>query len=94
MLSGVAVCCVVSGRAPVGPRHLSVLPLYGSLPTEQQLQVFEAAAADTRKVIVATNIAETSLTVNGIRFVIDPGDATCSVLRHPVLRMACFLQVS
>jgi hypothetical protein len=52
---------------------LLVLPLYGALPTDQQVRVFESTPADTRKVIVATNIAETSLTVSGIRYVIDPG---------------------
>ena len=64
---------VGADHPPPGPRHLDVLPLYGALPTEQQLHVFEPAPADHRKVVVATNIAETSLTVDGIRYVIDPG---------------------
>ena len=53
------------------PLKLSILPMYGALPTEQQIKVFESASPGFRKVIVATNIAETSLTVDGIRYVID-----------------------
>ncbi|KAF2672390.1 P-loop containing nucleoside triphosphate hydrolase protein [Microthyrium microscopicum] len=49
------------------------LPLYAGLSTEQQMYVFEAAPTDTRKVIVATNIAEASVTIEGINFVVDCG---------------------
>jgi hypothetical protein len=48
--------------------------MYGALPSDQQVAVFEPAAPGFRKVIIATNIAETSLTVDGIRYVIDPGE--------------------
>ncbi len=51
--------------------RLDLLPLYGELPREQQDRIM--APADGRKVIVATNIAETSLTIPGIRHVIDSG---------------------
>ena len=54
-------------------RKLWVLPLYGSLPVKEQLKVFETAPKFTRKIIVSTNIAETSLTIHGIGFVIDCG---------------------
>jgi len=49
------------------------LPLYAGLTSEQQLYVFEPAPENTRKVIVATNIAEASVTIDGIVYVIDCG---------------------
>ena len=48
-------------------------PLYAGLTSEEQLYVFEAAPENTRKVIVSTNIAEASVTVAGVVFVIDCG---------------------
>ena len=50
-----------------------MLPLYSSLPPAQQQQVFEPTPAGHRKVVVATNIAETSITIDGVVYVIDPG---------------------
>lgn len=50
---------------------IDLLPLHGSLPFEQQLRALQPSAR--RKVIVATNIAETSLTIDGVRTVIDSG---------------------
>lgn len=55
------------------PPPLEILPMYSSLPTEQQQKIFKKTKPGYRKVVVATNIAETSLTVDGISFVIDPG---------------------
>src|SRR6185437_13859102 len=52
-------------------RNTEVLPLYARLPTADQQQVFAAHAG--RRIVLATNVAETSLTVPGIRYVIDPG---------------------
>lgn len=52
---------------------LLILPIYSQLPADLQAKIFEKAPEDTRKCIVATNIAETSLTVDGIRYVIDTG---------------------
>lgn len=52
---------------------LLVLPLHSSLPADMQARIFEAAPKGIRKVIVSTNVAETSLTVDGIRYVIDSG---------------------
>ena len=59
--------------------ELVILPIYSALPSEMQSQVFEPAPPGGRKVIVATNIAETSLTVDGIIYVIDPGFVKQSV---------------
>ncbi len=50
-------------------------PIFASMPTDQQNKVFEPAPPDTRKVILATNIAETSITISGIKYVIDCGVA-------------------
>lgn len=60
-------------RLPEGRRKISVLPIFSSLPSQKQMKVFMPAAPGFRKVILATNIAETSLTIPGIKYVIDPG---------------------
>ncbi|WJR33930.1 ATP-dependent RNA helicase HrpA [Mycobacteroides immunogenum] len=57
-------------------RNTEVLPLYARLPTAEQHKVF--APHTGRRVVLATNVAETSLTVPGIRYVIDPGTARIS----------------
>ena len=49
------------------------MPVYSALPPEMQTRVFEPSASGSRKVVIATNIAETSLTIDGIFYVIDPG---------------------
>ena len=61
-----------AGRS--GERDHVVLPLYGALTREDQERVF-ARFAGQRKIIVATNIAETSITIDDVRFVIDCGTA-------------------
>ena len=58
---------------PADIPKLQVLPLFSSLPPHQQQLVFEPTPENTRKVVVATNIAETSITINGVVYVIDPG---------------------
>jgi ATP-dependent helicase HrpA len=63
-----------------GRDHLEVLPLYSRLSAAEQHRVFERrpASSFTRRVVLATNVAETSLTVPGIKYVIDPGTARIS----------------
>ncbi|KAL6558600.1 Pre-mRNA-splicing factor ATP-dependent RNA helicase DEAH1 [Orobanche minor] len=53
--------------------ELIICPIYANLPTELQAKIFEPTPEGARKVILATNIAETSLTIDGIKYVIDPG---------------------
>ncbi|XP_067865713.1 LOW QUALITY PROTEIN: pre-mRNA-splicing factor ATP-dependent RNA helicase DHX16 [Heterodontus francisci] len=53
--------------------ELLVLPIYANLPSDMQAKIFEPTPSGARKVVVATNIAETSLTIDGIIYVIDPG---------------------
>ncbi len=52
---------------------LFVLPLYSLLPTKEQMKVFQDPPANSRLCIIATNVAETSLTIPGIRYVVDCG---------------------
>lgn len=58
-----------------GPGPLYVLPLYAMLPAAEQLKVFRKVPENARLVVVATNVAETSVTIPGIRYVIDTGRA-------------------
>ncbi|RUS17612.1 hypothetical protein BC937DRAFT_89743 [Endogone sp. FLAS-F59071] len=53
--------------------ELIICPIYANLPSEMQGKIFEPTPEGGRKVILATNIAETSITVDGVSFVIDPG---------------------
>eukprot|EP00123_Amoebidium_parasiticum_P011338 comp20659_c0_seq1/m.26808 comp20659_c0_seq1/g.26808 ORF comp20659_c0_seq1/g.26808 comp20659_c0_seq1/m.26808 type:complete len:700 (-) comp20659_c0_seq1:147-2246(-) len=72
---------IKSEVASAGPDagDVKVIPLYSSLPPNLQQRVFEPAppnkanGAISRKIVVSTNIAETSLTIDGVVFVIDPG---------------------
>lgn len=63
----------VDQKKRVKVKDLLILPMYSSLPPERQALVFKEAPENSRKCVVATNIAETSLTVDGIKFVIDSG---------------------
>jgi pre-mRNA-splicing factor ATP-dependent RNA helicase DHX38/PRP16 len=68
-----ATCYVLAERMGKieGTPPLLVLPMYSQLPADLQAKIFDAS--DVRKCIVSTNIAETSLTVDGIKYVIDTG---------------------
>ncbi|KAI0086691.1 P-loop containing nucleoside triphosphate hydrolase protein [Irpex rosettiformis] len=66
----------LSEYIPTLPRtapRLKILALHAGLSTDEQLAVFEPAERGTRKVIVSTNIAEASVTIDGIKFVVDSG---------------------
>lgn len=53
--------------------ELIICPIYANLPSELQSKIFEPTPPKARKIVLATNIAETSLTIDGIVYVIDPG---------------------
>ena len=53
--------------------ELIILPVYSALPSEMQTRIFDPAPPGSRKVVIATNIAETSLTIDGIHYVCDCG---------------------
>ncbi|WP_286833168.1 MULTISPECIES: ATP-dependent RNA helicase HrpA [Acinetobacter] len=60
-----------------GPRHTEVLPLYARLALAEQQKIFSSSGGG-RRIIIATNVAETALTVPNIRYVIDSGFARIS----------------
>ncbi|HAC32699.1 MAG TPA: DEAD/DEAH box helicase, partial [Treponema sp.] len=78
---------------------IHIVPLYGRLPKEEQEKVFDSAPFGKKKVVISTNIAETSVTINGITTVIDSGLAklnfynpktfTSSLIECPVSRASC-----
>ncbi|NQY56450.1 MAG: ATP-dependent RNA helicase HrpA [Ilumatobacteraceae bacterium] len=65
-------------RRSGGRPDVEVLPLYARLSAAEQHRIFDRSASSARRVVLATNIAETSLTVPGIRFVVDTGTARIS----------------
>ena len=73
----------MKGLGPSVP-DLHVLPVYSSLPSEMQTRIFDPAPPGSRKVIVATNIAEASLTIDGIYYVVDPGFAKQKVFNPKI----------
>ncbi|KAK7200746.1 pre-mRNA splicing factor ATP-dependent RNA helicase [Novymonas esmeraldas] len=68
-----ATAAPASTDAAARPTDVVVLPLYGSLSLRDQQKVFAAYPAGTRKVVVSTNIAETSVTIDGVVYVVDCG---------------------
>ncbi len=72
-LPGVAAIKQVEERLLHLPDNVEVCPLYGQLSFAEQQKAISPAAIGKRKVVLATNIAETSLTIEGIRLVVDSG---------------------
>ncbi len=80
-------------------RNIHIVPLYGRLPKEQQELVFNSAPFGKKKVVISTNIAETSITIDGITTVIDSGLSklnyyspktfTSSLVETPVSKASC-----
>ncbi len=78
---------------------IHIVPLYGRLPKEEQEKVFDKAPFGKKKVVISTNIAETSVTIDGITTVIDPGLAklnfysprtfTSSLVESPISKASC-----
>ncbi|GAA5951810.1 hypothetical protein JCM8115_005246 [Rhodotorula mucilaginosa] len=60
-------------RLPQGAPLIKALPLHSGLSTESQIAVFEPAPPRTRKAIVSTNVAEASVTIDGVKYVVDSG---------------------
>ncbi|KAF2198772.1 P-loop containing nucleoside triphosphate hydrolase protein [Delitschia confertaspora ATCC 74209] len=65
-----------------GVPKILALPLFAALPQHAQQKIFQPAPSKTRKVILATNIAETSVTVPGVRFVVDSGKVKIKHFRN------------
>lgn len=72
-------------------RQCLILPLYGALPMDDQRKVFTPTPPGWRKIVFATNIAETSLTIDGIVYVIDSGFCKQHTY-NPDTRMQCLAQ--
>ncbi|KAI8591110.1 pre-mRNA splicing factor [Geranomyces variabilis] len=53
--------------------EIIIVPCYADLPSDLQAKIFEPTPAGARKIVLATNIAETSITIDGVVYVIDPG---------------------
>lgn len=57
-----------------------IRPLYASMPPDQQLDAFKSPPPGVRKIILSTNVAETSVTISGIRYVVDCGYFKCKMM--------------
>ena len=81
--------CLNKLSAMLAKSDISILPLFGRMTPEEQVKIFDRGG--TRRIVLATNIAETSITVPNIRFVVDTGlcrnvtfDARAGINRMPV----------
>lgn len=78
----VTILNTLATQLPKEAPMIVALPLYAALSPAQQIKIFEKLSPKKRKVILATNIAETSITVSGVKFVIDSGLRKVKVWRH------------
>ena len=62
-----------ASRLPASVDGLLITPIYAALPPEKQMLAFAPTPDGMRKIVLATNIAETSITIDGICYVVDPG---------------------
>jgi len=74
-------------QQPRDAMRMRVLPMHGGLPRSDQLKVFERISRSTRKIVVATNIAEASLTIDGIVYVVDAG-----FVKMPAYNASCGIE--
>ena len=81
-----------SRTLPPSADKLLPCPLYASLPPSEQALAFAPAPAGTRKVVLATNIAESSITIDGIRYIIDNGLVKAKFY-HPAIDMECLQEM-
>lgn len=91
--------CAISLGNQDTSRKLHILPLFGRLPKEEQERIFEPTPAGKRKIVVSTNIAETSVTIDNITTVIDSGLAklnyynprtfTSSLIEESISKASC-----
>jgi HrpA-like RNA helicase len=74
----------ITDATPPSDHGLSyrIHPLYAALSSEEQMLAFQPSVPGVRKIILATNIAETSVTISGIKYVIDPGKVKTRCM-HP-----------
>lgn len=63
----------ISAQAEPPSLTLEIVPMYAALPPEAQMRAFQPAPSGARKVVLSTNIAETSVTIPGVRYVVDTG---------------------
>ncbi|CAH9063561.1 unnamed protein product [Cuscuta europaea] len=72
------------------PRNVLVLPLHGSMPTVNQREIFDRPPPNVRKIVLATNIAESSITIDDVVYVIDCGKAK-ETSYDALNKLACLL---
>jgi len=74
-------------QQPRDAMRMRVLPMHGGLPRAEQFKVFERTSRSTRKIIVATNIAEASVTIDGVVYVVDAG-----FVKMPAYNSSCGIE--
>ena len=67
--------------------HVNIILLHSQLNMEKQTKIFEDAPEGQRKIILSTNIAETSVTINDVKYVIDSGK--CNITKYNIISKAC-----